>query len=121
LLAQKPEFPSTARQPGLDGYFYGTTIGFGCGEARVCPLTVANIGTCNASLAGGKLQNTLFQTKCRVPIWSHRPYEAAFGTLGRNGFPWAEICHSGPWGVHKTVKLTETANLRFSAEAQKPC
>ena len=94
-----------------DGYFTDNHR-IGCGEAGL-PATVANIGTCNASLAGGT-PNTLF-TNAAYPSGA-TPYER-FGTLGRNVFHGPRFV-TLDLGVHKTVKLTETANLRFSAEAQ---
>jgi hypothetical protein len=40
-----------------------------------------------------------------------------FGTLGRNVFVGPQFVDLD-FGLHKTFKLTETMNLRFSAEAQ---
>ncbi len=48
---------------------------------------------------------------------SSGPLFARYGTLGRNIFHGPRLV-SMDLGVHKTFKLTESANLRFSAEAQ---
>ena len=94
-----------------DGWFTDNNR-IGCGEAGL-PATVANIGTCNGTLAGGT-PNTLFGNPA-YPTGA-TPYER-FGTLGRNTFHGPQFVDLD-FGLHKTFKLTESANLRFSAEAQ---
>ncbi|OLC89985.1 MAG: hypothetical protein AUH86_24220 [Acidobacteria bacterium 13_1_40CM_4_58_4] len=87
----------------------------GCGEAGLpATATIANdIATCNATFAGGT-PNTLF-TNPAYPGGA-TPF-LRFGTLGRNIFHGPRLVNMD-FGLHKTFKLTETANLRFSAEAQ---
>jgi hypothetical protein len=84
----------------------------GCGEAGL-PATVANIGTCNATFAAGT-PSTLFGNPAYPG--GATPYER-FGTLGRNVFHGPRFV-TLDLGMHKTFKMTETVNLRFSADAQ---
>src|SRR5258708_4092621 len=113
-----------------DGIFVDNNQ-IGCGFPGM-PGTVANIAACNASfgVAGACVAanpptaacpvttpgtpNTLFTN----PAYPTRatPFDR-FGALGRNVFHGPRLV-SMDLGVHKTFKLTETMNLRFSAEAQ---
>ncbi len=113
-----------------DGIFIDNNQ-IGCGFPGM-PGTVGNIDACNASfgVAGACVAanpptaacpvsspgtpNTLF-TNPAYPTGA-TPFEN-FGTLGRNVFHGPRLV-TMDLGVHKTFKLTETANLRFSAEAQ---
>ncbi len=94
-----------------DGFFTDNNR-IGCGEAGL-PATVANIGACNAAVAGGT-PNTLFGNPAYP---SSGPGYLRYGTLGRDVFHGPRFVDLD-LGVHKTFKLTEAANLRFSAEAQ---
>jgi hypothetical protein len=84
----------------------------GCGFPGM-PANIANVGACNTSFGVGT-PSTLFANPA-YPTGT-TPF-LRFGTLGRNIF-------NGPrfvdldFGLHKTFKVTESVNLRFSAEAQ---
>lgn len=94
-----------------DGIFKDNNI-IGCGAPWV-PATVANVNACNARF-GVTTPNSLFVTP-GYP--TSGPLFARFGTLGRNVF-------NGPrfvdldLGLHKTFKITERMDVRFSADAQ---
>ena len=84
----------------------------GCGEAGL-PGTVANIAACNAQFAGGT-PSTLFGN----PAYPNTgPGFLRFGTLGRDVFHGPRFVDMD-FGLHKTFKVTESMNLRFSADAQ---
>lgn len=95
-----------------DGIFTDNHI-IGCGAPWV-PSTVANIGACNARFGAGGSPNSLFVTP-GYP--GSGPLFERFGTLGRNVFVGPQFADMD-FGLHKTFKLTEAINLRFSAEAQ---
>ena len=113
-----------------DGIFIDNNQ-IGCGFPGM-PATVANIDTCNFSfgVAGacpnsGSINgvpctpspgtpNTLFANPAYPG--GATPFER-FGTLGRNIFHGPRFVDLD-FGLHKTFKLTESMNLRFSAEAQ---
>ena len=102
-----------------DGIFIDNNQ-IGCGFQGM-PATVANVAACNKSfgVAGATstspgTPNTLF-TNPAYPTGT-TPFER-FGTLGRNIFHGPRLV-TMDLGVHKTFKLTESMNLRFSADAQ---
>jgi hypothetical protein len=87
----------------------------GCGEAGL-PATAAiatDIANCDATFTK-TTPNTLFGNPAYP---GSGPGFMRFGTLGRNVFHGPRFV-TLDLGMHKTFKLTETANLRFSAEAQ---
>jgi Carboxypeptidase regulatory-like domain/TonB dependent receptor len=94
-----------------DGIFTDNNI-IGCGAPWV-PATVGNVSACNARF-GVVTPNSLFVTP---PYPSSGPLYERFGTLGRNIFVGPRFVDLD-LGLHKTIKLTESMNLRFSAEAQ---
>jgi hypothetical protein len=113
-----------------DGIFIDNNQ-IGCGFPGM-PATVANIAACNASfgVAGACVAANPPTLSCPVTspgtpntLFVNPPYPGGatpferFGTLGRNIFHGPRFVDLDI-GVHKTFKLTETANLRFSAEAQ---
>ena len=77
------------------------------------PATVANIGTCNAQFAGGS-PSTLFGNPAYP---GSGPGYLRFGTLGRDVFHGPRFIDLD-FGLHKTFKVTESMNLRFSADAE---
>ena len=89
----------------------------GCGEAGIPSSIVAtgpgSVAACNAAFAGGT-PSTLFGNPAYP---SSGPGFMRFGTLGRNVFQGPRFVDLD-FGLHKTIKLTEAMNLRFSAEAQ---
>jgi len=102
-----------------DGIFTDNNI-IGCGAAWV-PSTVANIDACNArfGVAGASstspgTPNSLFAT---VPYPSSGPGFLRFGGIGRDIFHGPRFVNID-LGLHKSFKITESMNLRFSAEAQ---
>jgi len=109
----------SGRSPA-DGIFKDNNV-IGC----AAPWTPANadIATCNenfgvagASGATGQVgtSNSLFA----MPGYpTSGPLYARYGTLGRNVFHGPRLVNMD-LGVHKTFKLTEAMNLRFSADAQ---
>jgi Carboxypeptidase regulatory-like domain/TonB dependent receptor len=94
-----------------DGIFTDNNI-IGCGAPWV-PATVGNVSACNARF-GVVTPNSLFVTP---PYPSSGPGYLRFGTLGRNIFVGPRFVDLD-LGLHKTFKVTESVNLRFSAEAQ---
>jgi TonB-dependent receptor-like protein len=94
-----------------DGFFIDNNI-IGCGASWV-PANVANVAACNARF-GVVTPNSLFVTP-GYP--SSGPSFERFGTLGRNVFHGPQFVDMD-FGLHKSFKLTERADLRFSAEAQ---
>ena len=94
-----------------DGIFIDNNQ-IGCGFPGM-PATIANVAACNASF-GVVTPNTLFGNPA-YPTGA-TPFER-FGTLGRNIFHGPRFVDLD-FGLHKTFKLTESMNLRFSAEAQ---
>jgi len=87
----------------------------GCGEAGL-PATAAiatDIANCDATFTK-TTPNTLFGNPAYP---GSGPGFMRFGTLGRNVFHGPRFV-TLDLGMHKTFKLTETATLRFSAEAQ---
>jgi hypothetical protein len=94
-----------------DGIFTDNNI-IGCGASWV-PATVANVSACNKRF-GVVTPNSLFVTP---PYPTSGPLYERFGTLGRNVFVGPRFVDLD-LGLHKTLKLTESMNLRFSAEAQ---
>jgi hypothetical protein len=95
-----------------DGFFTDNNI-IGCGASWV-PANVANVAACNAKFGAGGTPNSLFATP---PYPGSGPGYQRFGTLGRNVFHGPQLVNLD-LGVHKSFKLTESMNLRFSAEAQ---
>jgi len=94
-----------------DGFYTDNNI-IGCGAPWI-PATVANVAACNTRFGVGT-PNSLFVTPAYP---SSGPGYLRFGTLGRDvvvGPRFVDL----DLGVHKTFKLTESMNLRFSAEAQ---
>jgi len=101
-----------------DGIFTDNNI-IGCGAPWV-PAT-ANIDACNkkfgvagASATSPGTPNSLFVTP---PYPTSGALYERFGTLGRNIFHGPRFVDLD-FGLHKNIKLTESMNLRFSAEAQ---
>jgi hypothetical protein len=94
-----------------DGIFINNNQ-IGCGFPGM-PANTANIAACNATY-GVTTPNTLF-TNPAYP--TSGPLFERFGTLGRNIFDGPRFVDLD-LGVHKTFKLTESMNLRFSADAQ---
>ena len=94
-----------------DGIFADNNI-IGCGAPWV-PANVGNVAACNARF-GVVTPNSMFVTP---PYPTSGPLYERFGTLGRNVFVGPRFVDLD-LGVHKTFKLTESMNLRFSAEAQ---
>ena len=95
-------FPSTSYNGGQ----------IGCGAPWI-PANVANVGACNTRF--GVTSPSPFFVTPGYP--SSGPLYERFGTLGRNSFVGPQFVDLD-FGLHKTVKLTESMNLRFSAEAQ---
>ncbi len=113
-----------------DGIFTDNNI-MGCGASWI-PATVTDIAACNvrfgvpgACVAANPPTSACPVTSVGTPnslfvtpgYPSSGPGFERFGTLGRNVFHGPRLVNMD-LGVHKTFKLTETANLRFSAEAQ---
>ena len=94
-----------------DGIFADNNI-IGCGAPWV-PANVGNVAACNARF-GVVTPNSMFVTP---PYPTSGPLYERFGTLGRNVFVGPRFVDLD-LGVHKSFKLTESMNLRFSAEAQ---
>ncbi|HKW56536.1 MAG TPA: TonB-dependent receptor [Candidatus Acidoferrum sp.] len=94
-----------------DGFYSNNNI-IGCGAPWV-PANVANVAACNARF-GVTTPNSLFVTP-GYP--ASGPGFLRFGTLGRNVVVGPRFVDMD-FGLHKTFKLTEAVNLRFSAEAQ---
>lgn len=94
-----------------DGIFIDNNI-IGCGAPWV-PANVANVAACNARFSV-VTPNSLFVTP---PYPTSGPLYERFGTLGRDVFHGPRFV-SLDFGLHKTFKFTESANLRFSADAQ---
>jgi carboxypeptidase family protein/TonB-dependent receptor-like protein len=102
-----------------DGFFIDNNV-IGCGAPWV-PASVTNIAACNqrfgvagATSTSPGTPNSLFVTP-GYP--SSGPLFERFGTLGRNTFHGPRLVNLD-LGLHKTFKLTERSDLRFSAEAQ---
>jgi len=96
-----------------DGIFTDNHL-IGCGEAGLpsaWPLSNAFGGSCPPA---GTTVNALFGNPA-YPSGA-TPYER-FGTLGRDVFVGPKLVNVD-LGLHKTFKVTESVNLRFSAEAQ---
>jgi hypothetical protein len=94
-----------------DGIFTDNNI-IGCGASWI-PANVANIAACNARFGAGT-PNSLFASPAYP---GSGPGFLRFGTLGRNVFIGPKFVDLD-FGLHKSFKLTESMNLRFSAEAQ---
>ena len=108
-----------------DGIFMNNNV-IGC----AAPWTPANadIASCNANF-GVAGACAVGDTTCTPSVGTPNslfamagypksgPLFERFGTLGRNVFHGPRLVNLD-LGVHKTFKLTESANLRFSAEAQ---
>ena len=99
----------TGKNPA-DGMFNGGVIG--CGASWL-PASVANVAACNKRF-GATTPNPFFVTP-GYP--SSGALFDRFGTLGRDVFVGPQFVDMD-FGLHKTFNLTETMNLRFSAEAQ---
>jgi hypothetical protein len=96
-----------------DGIFKDNNI-IGCGAPWVTANgAIANVDACNARFGVGT-PNSLFVSP-DYPS-SGAPY-LRFGTLGRNVFHGPQFV-SMDLGLKKTFRLTESMNLRFSADAQ---
>ncbi len=113
-----------------DGIFINNNQ-IGCGFPGM-PSTVANINDCNAAagVAGACPNSGILNGSPCTPspgatssLFANPAYPGGatpferFGTLGRNTFHGPRFVDLD-FGMHKDFKLTETANLRFSAEAQ---
>ena len=94
-----------------DGWFTDNNR-IGCGEAGM-PATVDFAAS--SSQCVGFTPSTLYGNPA-YPTTGTTPY-MRFGKLGRNVFIGPRFVTTD-LGVHKTFKLTESTNLRFSAEAQ---
>jgi len=103
----------------------------GCGFPGM-PATVGNIAACNTSfgVAGACVAANPPTAACPVTsigtpnaLFANPAYPTGatpferFGTLGRNVFHGPRFVDMD-FGLHKTFKVTETVNLRFSADAQ---
>lgn len=104
-----------------DGFFADNNV-IGCAAPWVpSTVTAATIDACNAhfGVAGASktspgTPNSLFVSP-GYP--SSGPLFERFGTLGRDVFHGPQFVDMD-FGLHKSFKLTESMNLRFSAEAQ---
>jgi len=96
--------------PGTIGNIDACNVSFGV--AGACVAATPPTSSCPVSSPG--TPNTLF-TNPAYPTGT-TPFER-FGTLGRNIFHGPRLV-TMDLGVHKTFKLTESMNLRFSADAQ---
>jgi hypothetical protein len=94
-----------------DGFFTDNNI-IGCGAPWV-PANVANVDACNARFGVGT-PSSLFVTPAYP---ASGPGYLRYGTLGRNVFVGPQFA-AVDLGLKKTFRLTETMNLRFSADAQ---
>ena len=101
--------------PGMPGTI-GTNAIADCnatfGVAGACPNVALQASPCTQSVG---TPNTLF-ANVAYPSGA-TPYERFAGSLGRDVFHGPRFVNMD-LGVHKTFKLTEIMNLRFSAEAQ---
>ena len=96
-----------------DGIFKDNNI-IGCGfQGMPATIPAADIAACNANFGVGT-PNSMFI----APGYpTSGPLYARYGTLGRDVFHGPRFVDLD-FGLHKTFKLTEVMNLRFSAEAQ---
>ena len=96
-----------------DGIFKDNNI-IGCGfQGMPSTIPAADITACNANFGVGT-PNSLF-TAPGYP--TSGPLFARYGTLGRDAFHGPRFIDVD-FGLHKNFKITESMNLRFSAEAQ---
>jgi len=95
-----------------DGIFKDNNI-IGCGAPWVPASAAADVAACNANF-GVTTPNSLFVTPAYP---TSGPLYHRYGTLGRNIFHGPRLVNLD-FGLHKNFKLTERADLRFSAQAQ---
>jgi len=95
-----------------DGIFKDNNI-IGCGAPWVPASAAADVAACNANF-GVATPNSLFVTPAYP---TSGPLYHRYGTLGRNIFHGPRLVNLD-FGLHKNFKLTERADLRFSAQAQ---
>lgn len=95
-----------------DGIFKDNNI-IGCGAPWVPASAAAAVAACNASF-GVVTPNSLFVTPGYPTSGS---LFKRYGTLGRDIFHGPRFVNLD-FGLHKNFKLTERADVRFSAEAQ---
>ncbi|HEV2197223.1 MAG TPA: TonB-dependent receptor [Candidatus Acidoferrum sp.] len=113
-----------------DGMYNGSIIGCaapwtgnvaqsGPGSIDACNVRFGVPGACNgaASCGGGFSPGTPNALFVAPGYPSSGATFERFGTIGRNVFIGPQFVNID-FGIHKTFKLTESINLRFSAEAQ---